>query len=228
LEDEQLTYQVTTFVNQNWGGYMGSLTATNLNIRSSHSGGGIDPLLPQPAYEQNPVAGQGTVVSVARPAARNQGLVGLANWAHLKATTTKHTTDPDHPQFRGGQEQPQLLGQIIGLGQRLNASNKRVASYFEFHAESVHDDQGVKVLDGTRVVYDPFNVRYFVSEHYDAQYELVNVPHYTQHPEYQTLRGNIQQFLAGNTFRQASIDKQAAAIQKVIKLILDKITIGEY
>lgn len=218
LQDENLANEVVAHVNANWGGHLGALTAFGLDIRSSHSGGGIDPLLPQAAYEAAPVAG----VSVAVPAHAN--LVESANWSHLAATTTEHTTDPDHPKFRGAAGQPPLLGGAA----RLAASIGRVASYFEFHAESVHDNKGAKILDGTRVVYDPFNRQYFLSEHYAAQYELINVPHYNARAEYAALRAKLQAFVATPAFVAATQPVKDAALQKAIGKILKKIEEGEY
>jgi len=218
LHDANLANQVTNYVNANWQGHMGALAATNLDIRSSHSGGGIDPLLPQPAYEAVPVPN----VSVAIP-----NLVTLgdrANYSHLESSTTEHTTDPDHPKFRGGPGQPPLLGGA----QRLQASLNRVASYFEFHADSIYDLHGDKAVNGTRLVYDPFSRRYFLSEHYARQYELINVPHFSLHNEYQNLLNNLNLFMAQPAYQNANPAEKDQLLQKVIGKILSKINRGEY
>ncbi|WP_219011228.1 DUF4157 domain-containing protein [Aquimarina litoralis] len=173
------------------------------DIRSSHSGGAIDPNLPQAAYETVPVANAGTVVSTAPPVLAT--LADHANYEWLKNTTTDHTTDPDHPKFRGptatGGAKP-TLGDSINPGPtpnvRLAPNANRVASYFELGAHSVHtlqDGVMTKVVSGTRVVFDPFSDRYFVSEHYAKQYELTNVPAATTHGYYARMQTSINNFI---------------------------------
>ena len=197
LEAENLGAEFEVYLGQS-GWTLAGFLAAGQDIRSSHSGGAIDPELPQAAYEAAPVAGGGLVVSVAPPALNT--LAERANYDWLEQSTTMHTTDPDHPSLRGpsatGGAKP-TLGSVINAGAgggRLAASANRVASYFELGASKVRDSvSGIVHVDGTRVVVDPFNNRYFVSEHYAKQYELLNVPAANTLAIYQGLRNLIQQ-----------------------------------
>ncbi|HSA53388.1 MAG TPA: hypothetical protein VLH10_25160 [Yinghuangia sp.] len=111
----------------------------------------------------------------AAPAAATAGIRGRANWAWLRESTTPHTTDPG----------------------TLPANPNRVASYFELHVPTIKDGAKQVQLDGGRLVYDPFNQRYFLSSHYAAQYELINVPTLGTVPVFQTIRTEIQAYANG-------------------------------
>lgn len=90
---------------------------------------------------------------VAAPPGAMGNVRGQANWEWLQNSTTEHTTflfKPPDP--------------------------NRVASYFEMTLETITDNQGVDQLRGGRIVYDPFNHRFFISEHYADQFELTNIP----------------------------------------------------
>ncbi len=185
------------------GGNIGSggLASLGQEIRSSHSGGAIDPLLPQPAYEAAPVAG----VSVAPPPLNT--LADRANYQHLADTTTEHTTDPT-----------------------VAAKNdNRVASYMELTAGSVSLGKD-KAVTGTRVVYDPFSGKHFVSDHYQKQYELTNVPSPNAHPHYGTLLAKLQAAQAHpNYVNAASPAAQKKWLQKnVYDKIIEHMGEGKY
>jgi hypothetical protein len=113
---------------------------------------------------------QGPYNLAAPPAAATADLLGAANWEWLKASTTEHTTRY-HPR-----------------------DDTRVASYLEITMMDIHDDKGTLQLGGGRVVYDPFNFGWFVSEHYKKQFRLTNVPVVTTVPVYATVRSDIQAF----------------------------------
>ncbi|MDI2125998.1 hypothetical protein [Yinghuangia seranimata] len=108
----------------------------------------------------------------APPAAATAGIRGRANWAWLANSTTEHTT------------------------KFAPADPNRVASYFELHVPTIRDGKNAALLEGGRVVYDPFGHRFFISAHYAAQFELVNVPAVTAHPSYAAARTEIQNFAA--------------------------------
>ncbi|HET9180556.1 MAG TPA: hypothetical protein VFP59_00360 [Candidatus Angelobacter sp.] len=207
---------------KNWT--LGNLVSAGQDIRSSHSGGAIDPNLPQAAYQAAPVAGGGLTVSVAPPALNTLG--ERANYAWLSDSTTKHTTDPDAPEFRGPTSPGALptlgstVGGGIGANNRLASAPGRVASYFELGAGTIHSSSGATLVSGTRVVYDPFNRRYFISEHYAQQYELTNVPAPSTH----ALHGQITNGLTTIQQDPRYIAANPAARQRMIeKNLFDKL-----
>ncbi len=163
---------------QNQNVDLGGLVAMGQDVRSSHSGGAIDPLLPQPAYEKNPIAG----VSVAPPALTS--LADRANYDHLSNTTETHTIDPQ------------------GLA-NVAKNPSRVASYMELTAGSVNV-KGKKAVSGTRVVFDPFNNKHYISDHYEQQFELTNVPSPTSHPKYQQLTSVLTQAKAKPAYKNGT------------------------
>ncbi|MFI1155377.1 hypothetical protein [Streptomyces sioyaensis] len=118
-----------------------------LYVRSSHSGRPIDAQLPQGPY---------TPPAALPPAAALATIRGQANFDWLTDSTTDHTTEPDP-------------------GSGLPHDPNRVASYLEFSVPTIRSN-GQKLLDGGRLVYDPFNHRIFLSEHYRAEYEIINLP----------------------------------------------------
>ncbi len=223
VDDAGLGDQFEEYVTnvKNWP--LSALATVGEEIRSSHSGGAIDPQLPKPAYEAVPVAGGGLALSVAPPVLDT--LPDRVNYEWLSASTTTHTTDPDHPKFRGPTADGGViptLGSLIGGGQgpnlRLPNAPNRVASYFELSAKTMH--RGDKVLvTGTRVVYDPFSARYFVSEHYDKQYELINVPLPFEHPVYNRVREEIRRVGDSQNFRNAKIPVK----QQILRRLYDRI-----
>ncbi|MCA8930069.1 MAG: hypothetical protein KDC18_18575 [Alphaproteobacteria bacterium] len=209
---------------QDWT--LGAIVAAGQDIRSSHSGGAIDPNLPQAAYEPGGVAGGGLTVSVAPPALNT--LAERANFDWLDSSTTTHTTDPDHPQFRGptasGGAKPTLgsvVNPALGGHQRLPTAPNRVASYFELGAHAVSDG-GTKLVSGTRVVFDPFAGRYFVSEHYARQYELTNVPAATAHPFYNSVWTGLTNMLASPAYTGAGPAGQATMRETAFAQILKR------
>jgi hypothetical protein len=141
-------------------------------VRASHSGGVVDGLLPQGPY--NPALAVGAAPAqvggiAGPPVASTQGLVGRVNWAALVDTKDDHTTGA----LQNG---------------AIAADPNRVASYFEITLKALKDgDSNKNVVPGGRVVYDPFNQRYFVSSHYHREFEVVQVPVYRSHPAYQAL-----------------------------------------
>ncbi|MEE4541146.1 hypothetical protein V2S66_04080 [Streptomyces sp. V4-01] len=112
----------------------------------------------------------------APPPAATAGIRGRANYAWLKESVTAHTTHP---------------AAATGLTTDLN----RVPSYFEFHISTIHSrGNGQALLEGGRLVYDPFNHRIFLSAHYVAEFELINLPAVTADPAYAALDQRIQAY----------------------------------
>jgi hypothetical protein len=158
---------------------VGSLAAAGVGIRSSHSGGSIDPNLPLYPYAGNgaPLAGE-----AAKPASATTTLRGEANWAWLVESTTAHTTSPEHG---------------------LPPNPARVASYFELHIPTIrHPSSGTELLKGGRLVYNPFAHTAHVSEHYGQQYEISNLPAPHQTVWYATFRDKIAQLQARNPMQR--------------------------
>lgn len=180
LEDENIANEVTAYSQAHLNGNLGAFVSTSTDIRSSHSGGRIDALLPQDAYDPGrPLGAAGGVGAVlpGKPVAATQGIRGPANWSWLDGSTERHTTHPD-----------------AGLLHGINDIN-RVASYFEYHFDTITDVKNkTKLLSGGRLVFDPFNHTFYVSEHYAAEYELINVPAVIADPAYNRVRQNIQAF----------------------------------
>jgi hypothetical protein len=138
-------------------------------IRSSHAGAPIDPLLPQGPYDGALAVG----AAGGPPAAAGQSQIfGPANWSWLVESTTPHTTG--HP---GGN----------------NYNANRVASYFEFALMAITD------VGSGRLVFDPFNYRWFVSDHYAVEYELINVPPAAADPAFNAVRYGTGRVVAGHT-----------------------------
>jgi hypothetical protein len=112
----------------------------------------------------------------AAPPAATAGIRGRANYAWLGESVTPHTT---HPAAASG----------------LPTDLTRVPSYFEFHISTIHSrSSGQALLEGGRLVYDPFAHRTFLSSHYNTEFELINVPVVTAHPMHAALRQRIQAY----------------------------------
>lgn len=133
-----------------------------LFVRSSHSGRPIDDQLPQGPY---------TPPAVQPPAAALATIRGRANFDWLKDSTTDHTTKP-------------------GAGSGLLHDDNRVASYLEFSLPTIRSN-GQDLLGGGRLVYDPFNHQIFISEHYNAEYEIINLPAVNANQVYGQISGEI-------------------------------------
>ncbi|BCJ47775.1 hypothetical protein GCM10010168_21340 [Actinoplanes ianthinogenes] len=77
---------------------------------------------------------------------------------------------------------------------------KLVASYFEFGLGHIPK------VDGGRLVFDPFNYRWFVSEHYAVQYEVINVPPATTDPIVGKVRGAADKVVTNTVSFDVFID----------------------
>ena len=161
LHDGGLTPNVLAYCGAEGPRYLASLGEL-LYVRSSHSGRPIDPQLPQGPY---------TPPAALPPAAALATIRGRANFDWLTDSTTPHTTEPD-------------------AGSGLAHDANRVASYLEFSVRTIRSN-GQDLLDGGRLVYDPFNHQIFISEHYRAEYEITNLPAVNANGVYAQIRQEI-------------------------------------
>jgi hypothetical protein len=168
LQDRNLTNGVASWINT-INGYFGMLSSISIDIRSSHSGGVFDTNLPaaHPAYDPSlPTNQPPAAAGHAEGPPTHAGLRDLANWTWLAQTTTEHTTG-FYPGNKPVQEPP-----FVGANPVPRDAN-RVAAYFEIQLGTVHTTSGD--ISGGRMVYDPFHHRFFLSDHYESEYELIDV-----------------------------------------------------
>jgi hypothetical protein len=164
LENSNLAPVVQAYTQGSPGFLVSSFDPLRPWVRSSHSGNPIDPdpSLVQAPYDATLAPG----AAGGPPLASAQGVVGPAFWDWLMSSTTSHTTG----------------GHGIQLPPGVGVNFNRVASYLEVTLGGVHGPAGH--LAGGRLMYEPFAERWYVSDHYALEYEVVNVPAAAAHPQY--------------------------------------------